>query len=121
MSSKTRPIACTLTSGYFKDRIAWIGELTRDALRSYERQDLILDLQYAPEAAGRVREMVRKERECCAFLTFELHEDVDEIRLTITAPEQAREAAEQLFEQFVASAPTKPELDCCRSQRTEGQ
>jgi hypothetical protein len=121
MSSKTRPIVCTLSAGNFKDRIAWIGELTRDALRSHGRQDLILDLRYAPEAAGRVREMVRKEQECCAFLTFELHEDVDEIRLMITAPEQAREAANQLFEQFVASAPTKPELGCCGSQSTEGQ
>jgi hypothetical protein len=121
MSSKTPPIACTLTAGNFNDRIAWIGELTRDALRSYERQDLVLDLRYAPEAAGRVREMVRKEQECCASLTFELHEDVDGIQLTITAPEQAREAADQLFEQFVASAPMKPELGCCGSQRIKGQ
>ena len=121
MSSERPPIACTLTAGNFKDRIAWIGELTRDALRSYERQDLALDLRYTPEAADRVREMVRKEQECCAFLTFEIHENVDELRLTITAPEQAREAADQLFEQFAASAPTKPVLGCCGSQRTCSQ
>jgi len=118
---KTPPIACTLTAGNFKDRIAWISELTRDALRSHERQDLVLDLRYGPEARGRVREMVRKEQECCAFLTFETHEDLDEIRLTITAPEEAREAADQLFEQFVASAPTKPIVGCCGSERICGQ
>ena len=111
-SSKTAPIACTLATADFKDRIAWIGELTRDALRRYERQGLVLDLRYAPEAASRVREIVRKEQECCAFLTFEMLEELDEVRLTITAPAEATEAADLLFEQFVASAPKKPVLGC---------
>jgi hypothetical protein len=120
-SSKTPPIACTLTAGNFNDRIAWIGELTRDALRSHEQRGLVLDLRYAPEAAERVRHMVRKEQECCAFLTFETHENPDEIRLTITAPEEARASAQVLFEQFVAAAPTKPILDSCGSKDTCGQ
>jgi len=96
--------------------MAWIGELTRDALRSHERRDLVLNLRYAPDAADRVREMVRKEQECCAFLTFETHQDLDEIRLTITEPEAARKAADELFEQFVASVPTKTVLGCCISE-----
>jgi len=108
--SNTQPIACTLKAGNFKDRIAWIGELTRDALRSHERRDLVLNLRYAPEAADRVREMVRKEQECCSFLTFAMGEGLDEIRVTITAPEAARKAADELFEQFVASVPTKTVL-----------
>ncbi|HLZ39788.1 MAG TPA: hypothetical protein VKQ11_02440 [Candidatus Sulfotelmatobacter sp.] len=115
-SSNTGPIACSLTADNLKNRLAWIGELTRDALRRHERRDLVLDLRYAPEAADRVREMVRKEQECCAFLAFETHEDPDEIRLTITAPEAARKAADELFEQFVASVPTKTVLGCCISE-----
>ena len=113
--SNPQPIACTLTAGNFKDRMAWIGELTRDALRSHERQDLVLDLGYAPEAADRVREMVRKEQECCAFLTFAIREGPDEIRVAITAPEAARKAADELFEQFIAPMPTKSVLGCCIS------
>lgn len=50
------PIACTLASGAFKDRLAWIGALTRNTLRSHERRDLVLDLRYAPEARDRVRD-----------------------------------------------------------------
>jgi hypothetical protein len=119
--SNTQLIACTLTAGNFKDRIAWIGELTRDALRSHERQDLVLDLRYAPEAADRVREMVRKEQECCSFLTFAIREGLDEIRVTITAPEAARKAADELFERFVASAPTKTVLSCCISEAKSEQ
>jgi hypothetical protein len=74
----------------------------RDALRSYDRDNLVLNLRYAPEAASRVREMVRNEQACCAFLTFEMHEHPDEVRLTIRAPEDARESADALFESFVA-------------------
>jgi hypothetical protein len=119
--SNTPPIACTLTTGNFKDRMAWIGGLTRDALRSYQQQDLVLDLRYAPEAAERVREMVRKEQQCCAFLIFEIHEEPDEIRLKITAPEEARETAALLLEQFVAFAPTRPVLGGCGSEGNCGQ
>jgi hypothetical protein len=99
------PIACALTPGAFEERIAWIAALTRDALRSHERRDLVLDLRYAPEAAERVREMVRNEQACCSFLAFDLREQPDEIQLVITAPEAAREAADMLFEHFVAAAP----------------
>ncbi len=101
------PIACTLAPSEFKDRLAWIGTLTRDALRSHERQDLVLDLRYAPEARERVREMVRNERVCCSFLTFDLRDAPDEVRLTVTAPEATREAADLLFEQFVAGGPAQ--------------
>lgn len=98
------PIACTLTSGEQTERVSWIAALNRDALRSHRRGDLVLELRYAPEARARVREMVRNEEGCCGFLTFDLHEAEDEIRLLITAPEAAREAADGLFEQFVARA-----------------
>jgi hypothetical protein len=99
------PIACTLAPGAFKDRLAWIAALNKDALRNYARRDLVLELSYAPEARERVHEMVRNERSCCAFLAFELREAGNEIRLTVTAPETAREAADTLFKQFVANAP----------------
>ena len=98
------PIACTLTSGEHKDRVSWIAALNRDALRGHKRRDLVLELRYAPEARARVNEMVRNEQACCGFLAFDLHEAEGEIRLAITAPEAAREAADSLFEQFLARA-----------------
>jgi len=109
------PIACTLRLGEFKDRLAWIAALNKDALRKYQRRDLVLELSYALEARERVREMVRNEQACCAFLAFELHETGNEIRLTVTAPETAREAADTLFEQFVASAPLPSSCACATS------
>ncbi|MGH9158981.1 MAG: hypothetical protein ACRD2X_03225 [Vicinamibacteraceae bacterium] len=95
------PIACTLQGDSYQERLAWIADVARDGLRSHSRQDLMLDLRYGPEVAGRVRDMVRKEQDCCAFLDFELTETSDEVRLTITAPERAREVASALFDEFV--------------------
>jgi hypothetical protein len=105
---ETPPIACTLRPGELRERLAWIGTLNRDALRGYERRDLALDLRYAPQAVDRIREMIRNEAACCSFLTFDMHEGREEIRLTITTPEDAREAADMLFEQFVAGASSPP-------------
>lgn len=99
------PIACTLAPGAYEERLGWIADLNENALRSLVRRDLVLELHYAIEARARVHEMVRNEQRCCAFLTFELHESPSDIRLTITAPEAAREAADALFEQFVAKTP----------------
>lgn len=99
------PVACTLASGALTDRLVSIATLNRDALQKYERRDLVLELTYALEAREHVHEMVRNERTCCAFLDFDLQETGNEVRLTIRAPERAREAADALFEQFVANAP----------------
>lgn len=100
----SRPIACTLAPDAYKDRIAWIAALNEDALLGHERHDRQLDLRYAPRARARVSELVRNEQACCSFLCFELRDDVDAIRLTITAPESARGAADALLEQFMAGA-----------------
>jgi hypothetical protein len=102
--SEAKPIACTLTPDDLDSRLAWIAELTRDALREHRRDDLVLQLTYAPEAACRVREMVRREQACCGFLAFDLREEPDAVRLILTAPEDARAAADALFERFVATA-----------------
>lgn len=112
---EARPIACTLAPGAYKDRLAWIAALNKDALRKYERRDLALELSYAPEARDLVHKMVRNEQACCAFLAFDLHEAGNEIRLTVTAPETAREAADTLFEQFVANAPAPSSCACATS------
>jgi hypothetical protein len=102
MATESPPIACTLAVGEFRERLAWIAALTRDALRSYDRNHPVLNLRYAPEAASRVREIVRKKQACCSFLTFEIHEDPDQVWLTIRAPEAARASVDALFEPFVA-------------------
>jgi hypothetical protein len=112
------PITCTLSAGDYRERLAQIADLARDNLRSYERDGLILGLRYDVEATERVKEMVRREQECCAFLTFDLREERDGLLLTIIAPEEARIAAEAMFDQFIepagagAQGPARVALAC---------
>ena len=103
---KSRPIACTLTPGDLQERLALIRQLTAEALLGHDRYGLVLALRYAPQAVDRVRAMVASEEECCAFLKFEVREQPDAVLVTITAPENAGEAANELFEQFTAAHPT---------------
>lgn len=106
------PIACTLGAGDFKNRMTWIADLNRDALRAHRREDLRLELIYDPSAASRVHEMVRREQACCAFLTFQVRQDADRVQLTIDAPEGARESADMLFEQFQTASASVPACAC---------
>lgn len=112
------PIACTLDAGNLKDRLEWIGRLNAHALLGSQRSDLTLILDYTPDAIGDVREMVAGEQACCAFLAFAIDERADSVRVTITAPETAREAAESLFEPLAArGAPAVTAKACgCASE-----
>jgi hypothetical protein len=96
------PIACALTPGGLRQRLDAIQALSRDALLGHQRDGLELVLRYAPDAIERVRAMVSGEQHCCAFLAFEVREQPDAVHVTITAPEHARTAADELFEQFIA-------------------
>jgi hypothetical protein len=101
-TSEPAPVACTLGAGDFRQRLAWIADLNRDALRAQRRDGLRLELTYAPAALDRVREMVARERDCCAFLTFDLQQEADAVRLVIEAPENVRGALDAVFEPFQA-------------------
>ena len=99
---KSLPIACTLTPGDLRERLGLIRALAADALLGHDRNGLVLTLRYSPEAVERVRAMVVREQRCCAFLAFDVREDPDVLRVTITAPENAGDAADELFGQFTA-------------------
>ena len=116
--SSDAPIACTLDTRDFKQRLVSIAKLNRDALCSHERDGLVLRLRYDAKFADRVNEMVRRETQCCAFLQFDIRQEGDYVLLTITSPEEARVASETLFEQFAsrgqggAGTPARIALAC---------
>ena len=101
-TTSNEPIACTLNATDFQERVAWIRALNAKALRGSAREGLVLHLTYDAERAADVREFVRRESACCAFLRFEMGDVPDGIRVTVTAPEEAREAAETIFADFAA-------------------
>jgi hypothetical protein len=110
--SETVPIACTLGAGDFQQRLAWIADLNQRRLKRHARTDLTLTLVYDRAARRDVARLAAQERECCAFLTFELADSAEGAVLTITAPEDAREAVDTLFAGFTSGkAPTA--CGCC--------
>jgi hypothetical protein len=94
------PIACTLAPGAFRRRVEKIRNLAAESLREARCDGRSLHLTYDASAARRVHEMVDGERACCAFLDFDLREDARRIYLTITAQEDAGQAADELFKYF---------------------
>jgi hypothetical protein len=101
-STDSAPIACNLGAGDFKGRMEWIQELSAKSLRRHRRDGLTLELTYDRGAAAEVHELVLRERACCGFLRFDVRESADVVHLTITAPPEARSAADDLFAHFVA-------------------
>lgn len=94
------PIACSLGSGDYRERLAWIADLNAWALREQRREGLTLELVYGPEARGGIHELVRREKACCGFLSFEVQEEPAAIRLAIAAPAEAGSMLDSLFEPF---------------------
>jgi hypothetical protein len=99
---KTSAIACALAASDYKERLAWIEELNKAALRHYRRVGARIELAYDLTATARVQEFVRLEQECCPFLEFAVHEGEHEVVLVIEAPEDAREAADVLFGSYTS-------------------
>ena len=83
------PIACTLTGASLEERAAWLRRLGAAALIEGRREDFRLLLRFRPEAADDVRQLVRAEAECCAFLRFEVDAGSREIALDVTGPAEA--------------------------------
>lgn len=106
------PIACMLSGQDFKERLAWIADLNWRSLKSSQRNDLQLILTYARSALKHVTQMVERERACCPFLVFDVNAGDRVVTLSITAPEEAREAADDVFQPFLGGA-SKAGCSCC--------
>lgn len=96
-------IACTLAGAEYMDRAEWIEELNAAALRGYWRDGSRITLAYNVSAAARVRELVRRERQCCPFLGFTIWEGSDVVVVVIEAPKEAATAADALFAPYTAT------------------
>lgn len=94
------PIACTLPASGYQERVKSIRLLASRSLISARRAPSSLHLVYEADALGEVRDLVRAEQACCAFLDFKILEQEDGVHVTITAPADAAQAADVLFSHF---------------------
>jgi hypothetical protein len=107
-SPETPSISCTLASPELQARLEWISRLNAQALREHHRNDLRIELIYASDAVESVREMVERERLCCAFLNISIQEEQDFVTVMLEVPEEGRAVAPTVFESFLAGARNTP-------------
>jgi hypothetical protein len=115
--SASAPIACTLDARDYQQRLAWIADLNRTALRAQHRDGLRLELTYAPAALDRVWALVARERACCAFLTFDVRQEKGAVRLIIEAPDDARDALDAVFAPFLMPQASVAACGCSSASR----
>jgi hypothetical protein len=80
---------CTLPTTEQPLRLAEFDDLFGSQLRAIERVDptrLVLVLDQAPRTAEALRDLTRRETECCSFFTFTLTEQDNLIRLEVAVP-----------------------------------
>ena len=93
--AETAPIACTLTASDLKDREAAWRKLTGSGL---VERDLVpggIRLRASPGAVVALSELIDLERECCAWINFEVG---DRSIVTLTAEGEGQAVLAGMFE-----------------------
>jgi len=109
--------ACSLEAHAFQERVKWIAALNQQFLRSVDRQGRTLTVIYDFAALQQIEEMVTRERECCAFLEFDLQRG-EAVKLTITVPAHAAADSDQLLMPFYQQQVTADAASCCGTCET---
>ena len=104
------PVACSLTGSEQVVRASEARELMQGALIAREPIEGGVRLRFrgAFETRAAVRDLARREKECCPFFEFELAEAGEEIVMTVTAPADARPLLDSLFSDPEATPFTTP-------------
>ena len=96
------PIACSLGASELEQRLVAIARIGADSLVSRDLKDGRHLLRFRAGAASQAQleEIVAAEAECCSFLDLSLSIDVDELVLSIAAPQDAQALADGLASTF---------------------
>jgi hypothetical protein len=93
----TEPIACRLSPGDQLGRRERAAALMERSLEASEPIEGGLRLRFHPEAERELRDLVRRERECCPFFSFSFEDAGPGLVLEATAPPEARPLLGELF------------------------
>jgi len=92
--AEAQPIACTLTAADLKDRGAAWQKLLSSGLVERSRVPGGMRLAAAPGAAASLIQLIDLERECCAWINF----NVDGAVVTLTAEGDGEAVLASMFE-----------------------
>jgi hypothetical protein len=102
MSSET-PIACSLSADELPSRLAEMRGIGMDALLSVDA-DGVMHFRADHQTRERLEAVIAAESSCCAFLSFDLRDEREELVLSIAAPEGAEPLGRDLVAAFAATA-----------------
>ena len=93
----SEPIACSLSAAGQLERREESAALIARSLIAREPAPDGLRLRFRREAEPELRELVRRESECCPFFGFSFADEGPELVLEATAPPEARGLLDELF------------------------
>jgi hypothetical protein len=91
-------IACSLTPADYADRSREFRRLFATALRNSRREPIRLYLALDPAVVREenVRDLLRREQQCCSFFSFTVSADPAEINVEASVPNGAAECLDDL-------------------------
>jgi hypothetical protein len=95
----SRPIACTLTAADLRDRSGAWAKLLGSGLVDRDRVAGGIRLHAARGAAAALIELIDLERECCAWITFDVTHDLSsgEADVLLTAEGEGEAVLAKMF------------------------
>jgi hypothetical protein len=94
------PMACSLTAAEARERADEFRALAGTALVGRERSDgeVVLRFRAEDDVPERVRDLARRERECCPFLRIKVEQGGDQMSLRLGAGPESRAALDVFYE-----------------------
>ena len=93
----SQPIACSLSAEGQSERRDEAAALLDRSLIAREPLAGGVRLRLRRDSEDELRELVRREQECCPFFRFSFRDEGPELVLDATAPDEARELLDELF------------------------
>jgi hypothetical protein len=91
-------LACSLTPGDYAQRLREFRQLFATSLQESRREParLYLVLDAARAGEDQVRDLLRREQECCSFFTFSVQASLSVVRVEAAVPDGANECLDDL-------------------------
>ncbi len=106
MADQHPPIVCTLEEEARPAREAECHELFSRALVASERTEEGVRLRFRSDdgVEEQVRDLARREKECCAFFEFEVVRETGSVRLDWSGPADAQSLLDMVYAEASAHA-----------------
>ena len=100
MSNQETTVSCSLTDLEMKERRKLVGAELLPEIISFSELSSGLKVIFPAALSEKVSEFVMLEQECCGFLSFATNVSGNELHLSVTGPEEAKETLKLFVSAF---------------------